>query len=419
MAELRVRFARALAKRPTTSSIATTSSRGRTTGRSGSTSVAPVRACSPRRRREAHWALQTDGVTFTVYGDEEEGIERVWPLDLLPRIIPGRRVGADRGGPEAARARAQRVPARPLRPAARAARRRRARRADLPRQGLPPRDPGHRAAARHLHPHLRHRPGARRRRPLPRARGQPAHAVGRLVHDREPHRRAAHVAGVLLAVPRAARRALPVAAAAEALRELSPRGKRRRGRRAADARHLQLGLLRAHLPRARDGRRAGRGTRSRHRERRRLPEDDARPAARRRALPPHRRRLSSTRSASGPTRRSASPASINAWRDGNVAIVNAPGTGIADDKAVYPYVPGPDPLLPRRSADPRQRAHLSHDDRRGARLRARPPRQRRGEGGLRVGRLRDADGAVVDASDCAPSSRSASRTTRAATSRSR
>ena len=30
---------------------------------------------------------------------------------------------------------------------------------------------------------------------------------------------------------------------------------------------------------------------------------------------------------------------INAWRAGNVAIVNAPGSGIADDKAVYPYVP--------------------------------------------------------------------------------
>jgi uncharacterized circularly permuted ATP-grasp superfamily protein len=40
------------------------------------------------KRREAHWTLQTDGVTFTVYGDEDEGIERVWPLDLLPRIIP-------------------------------------------------------------------------------------------------------------------------------------------------------------------------------------------------------------------------------------------------------------------------------------------------------------------------------------------
>jgi uncharacterized circularly permuted ATP-grasp superfamily protein len=30
---------------------------------------------------------------------------------------------------------------------------------------------------------------------------------------------------------------------------------------------------------------------------------------------------------------------INAWRAGNVALVNAPGTGIADDKAIYPYVP--------------------------------------------------------------------------------
>jgi uncharacterized circularly permuted ATP-grasp superfamily protein len=30
---------------------------------------------------------------------------------------------------------------------------------------------------------------------------------------------------------------------------------------------------------------------------------------------------------------------INAWRAGNVALVNAPGNGIADDKAVYPFVP--------------------------------------------------------------------------------
>jgi uncharacterized circularly permuted ATP-grasp superfamily protein len=43
---------------------------------------------------------------------------------------------------------------------------------------------------------------------------------------------------------------------------------------------------------------------------------------------------------------------INAWRAGNVAIVNAPGSGIADDKAVYPYVPdiiryylGQEPIL--------------------------------------------------------------------------
>lgn len=30
---------------------------------------------------------------------------------------------------------------------------------------------------------------------------------------------------------------------------------------------------------------------------------------------------------------------LNAWRAGNVAIANAPGAGIADDKAVYPFVP--------------------------------------------------------------------------------
>ena len=44
---------------------------------------------------------------------------------------------------------------------------------------------------------------------------------------------------------------------------------------------------------------------------------------------------------------------FNAYRAGNVAIANAPGTGVADDKAVYAYVPdiihyylGEDPILP-------------------------------------------------------------------------
>jgi uncharacterized circularly permuted ATP-grasp superfamily protein len=30
---------------------------------------------------------------------------------------------------------------------------------------------------------------------------------------------------------------------------------------------------------------------------------------------------------------------MNAYRAGNIAVVNAPGTGVADDKAVYAYVP--------------------------------------------------------------------------------
>jgi uncharacterized circularly permuted ATP-grasp superfamily protein len=47
-----------------------------------------------------------------------------------------------------------------------------------------------------------------------------------------------------------------------------------------------------------------------------------------------------------------SPGIIEAWRRGNVALANAPGTGVADDKAIYPYVPemvryylGEEPLL--------------------------------------------------------------------------
>lgn len=47
------------------------------------------------------------------------------------------------------------------------------------------------------------------------------------------------------------------------------------------------------------------------------------------------------------------PGLIDAWRRGNVALANAPGTGVADDKAIYPYVPamiryflGEEPILP-------------------------------------------------------------------------
>src|ERR671937_3266642 len=33
------------------------------------------------------------------------------------------------------------------------------------------------------------------------------------------------------------------------------------------------------------------------------------------------------------------PGLLNAYRAGNVALANALGTGVADDKAIYPYVP--------------------------------------------------------------------------------
>ena len=60
---------------------------------------------------------------------------------------------------------------------------------------------------------------------------------------------------------------------------------------------------------------------------------------------------------------------MEAYRCGNVTLANAPGTGIADDKAIYAYVPeiiryylGEDAILPNVEtyvcADDRQRAHV-------------------------------------------------------------
>jgi uncharacterized circularly permuted ATP-grasp superfamily protein len=50
-----------------------------------------LRAFSPdelaRRERLRDAAFRTQGITFTVYG-QEEGVERTFPMDLIPRIIP-------------------------------------------------------------------------------------------------------------------------------------------------------------------------------------------------------------------------------------------------------------------------------------------------------------------------------------------
>ena len=63
---------------------------------------------------------------------------------------------------------------------------------------------------------------------------------------------------------------------------------------------------------------------------------------------------------------------MRAWRSGNVAVANAPGTGVADDKVVYTYVPDiiryyldEDPILPNvptyRCSEEKELAHvLSH-----------------------------------------------------------
>ena len=79
---------------------------------------------------------------------------------------------------------------------------------------------------------------------------------------------------------------------------------------------------------------------------------------------------------------------VNAARAGNVAIANAVGNGVADDKAVYPYVPemiryylGEQPIL-----DTVPTFRLDHED---ERMEALEPDRRAGlEAGGVVGRLR-------------------------------
>ena len=82
---------------------------------------------------------------------------------------------------------------------------------------------------------------------------------------------------------------------------------------------------------------------------------------------------------------------FNAYRAGNVTVANALGTGLADDKAVYAYVPrmiryylDEDPILPNVETFILTR-------RKRAAARARQSRQARGEGGGRKRRLRHAD----------------------------
>jgi uncharacterized circularly permuted ATP-grasp superfamily protein len=62
---------------------------------------------------------------------------------------------------------------------------------------------------------------------------------------------------------------------------------------------------------------------------------------------------------------------MRAWAKGNVALANAPGAGVADDKLVYTYVPDmiryyldEDPILPNvhswRCAEPEHLEHVLH-----------------------------------------------------------
>jgi uncharacterized circularly permuted ATP-grasp superfamily protein len=289
------------------------------------------------RRREAHWTLRTDGVTFTLYGDEADGIERVWPLDLLPRIIPAAEWAPLEAGLKQ-RLRALNAFLADLYGAQR-----------VLRDGVVP-------------PELIYRGRDFRREihgiapPL----GVFVHVAGiDLVRDErgrylvlEDNLRTPSGVSYMIENRIVERRTLPEffaryrvrrvehypALLLQALREVSPRGKdvatvvlltpgiynsayfehtflaREMGVELAEGRDLVVKDDVVHL-------KTTSGLRRVDVLYRRIDDD---------YLDPLCFRPDSTLGVAGV---------INAWRAGNVAIVNAPGTGIADDKAVYPYVP--------------------------------------------------------------------------------
>ena len=175
--------------------------------------------------------------------------------------------------------------------------------------------------------------------------------VGDLLRAREPARDDAAGARAVRRPPRAAGRPVPDAAARRAARGRA-RGRERADGRAVDAGAAEQRLLRARVPGAPDGRRAGRGLATWSCATRsvtcaRPPGCSACTRSTGASTTP-----SSTRSSSAPTRCWGCPGLVRAYRAGTVAIANAIGTGVADDKAIYYYVPemirfylGEEPIL--------------------------------------------------------------------------
>ena len=145
----------------------------------------------------------------------------------------------------------------------------------------------------------------------------------------------------------AARRRLPATGCSPRCARAAPDGRRGPDRRRADARRLQLRLLRAHPARAPDGRRAGRGPRPVLLGRPGVDAHDAPVPRASTSSTAASTTSSSTRCSSAPTRCSARPGSCSRARLGNVTIANAVGNGVADDKLRLHLRARPHPLLPR------------------------------------------------------------------------
>ena len=326
-----------------------------------------------RRMNAAERALHALGITFTVYSDSD-AIDRILPFDVIPRVISAEEWRHIERGVDPARHRAQPAARRPLSPADDPAGRRHCR-------------PIWSSATRNYRPLMRgvelpHKAyvnicgtdivrGDDGR--VPRARGQCPHPVRGQLRDREPAHDAARLSRPA-GRDRAARRwtdyGLKLVAA---LREMAPAGTaeprvvllspgtynsayfehvflaREMGVPLVEGRDLVVEDDRVYM-------RTIGGLARVDVIYRRINDDFLDPEAFR------------------PDSMLGVPGLMRAYRAGNVALANAVGTGVADDKAVYAYMPriiryylerGPDPAECRDPYLPRAG---------GAALHARPSR---------------------------------------------
>ena len=309
-----------------------------------------------QKRRQAEISFHRVGITFAVYG-EESGGERLIPFDIAPRIIPaGEWKVLEAGLVQRVRAlnmflhdiyHDRRILEFGVIPESLV----------LRNSQYRPQMAGHRPAQRGLRAHRRHRHRARRRGRVLRAGGQPARALGRVLHAREPQDDDAPVPGAVRRPGGGAGRALSRRCCWRRCSRSGPEGldepvvavltpgsyNSAYFEHAFLAQQMGVELVEGQdlFVERRDG----------------LHAHHARSAARARDLPPHRRRL--PRSAGIPARFGARRARA-VLRGGRGP--RHPGQHLRHRRGRrqvdLPLRAGDDPLLPQRGSDPAQRADL-------------------------------------------------------------
>ena len=191
-----------------------------------------------------------------------------------------------------------------------------------------------------------------------RAGGQCAHAVRRLLHAGKPRNHDAAVSGPVRAPPGGAGGELHRRTSRHAALGRAGHRVRRADRRAADARHLQLRLLRTLLPRRQARHRAGRGPRPPRQGRGGVHAHHRGAEAGRRDLPPPRRRF--PRPARLPPRLDARRARADERLRGRQHHAGECGRHrhLRRQGGLQLHA-GDREVLPRRRADPEQRADLA------------------------------------------------------------